>query len=77
MVTAAEISAIVTVASGVAGFGIAIGKLLSDVSFIKKEVAFLKTKVMELEKRLSAVEKDQLEMKLILRQIAKKLKISY
>ena len=77
MVTVAELSAIVTLASGIAGFGIAIGKLLSDVSFIKKEVTFLKTKLMELEKRLSAVEKEQLEMKLILKQIAKKLKIRY
>ena len=75
--TLTEISAIITAASGVAGLGIAIGKLLSDVSYIKKELASLKTKLMELEKRLGTVEKEQLEMKLLLKLIAKKLRISY
>ncbi|HLD97587.1 MAG TPA: hypothetical protein VI934_04540 [Candidatus Nanoarchaeia archaeon] len=65
-----DVSAVVTAVAGLLGIGIAMGKLLFDVSFLKKEVLAIK-------KKMIVVEREQLEMKLILKQIAKKLKISY
>ena len=60
----------IAAATALVGIGIGIGKVIIDIAFLKKEAA-------EIKSRLAAVEKDQVEMKLILKQIAKKLRISF
>ena len=65
-----DFSAIVTAVAGLLGIGIAMGKLLFDVSFLRREVTAIK-------KRVILVEREQFEMKLLLKLIVKKLKISY
>ena len=61
-----ELHALITIAMALLGIGIGVGKVLADVTFLKKET-----------RKLAVLEREQIEMKLILRQIAKKLKISY
>ena len=65
-----ELQAFVAVALALVGIGIGVGRMLADVYFLKKEAAAMR-------KEHSEMKLEQVEMKLILKQIAKKLRISY
>lgn len=75
--TLVEVATTITAAATLVGIGIGVGKVLLDISFLKREFTALKREVAEIKHRLTVLEKEQLEMKLILKQIAKKLRIGY
>ncbi len=61
-----ETAGVITAATALVGIGV--GKVLLDVAFLKSEVKEIRT-------RLPSVEKEQLEMKLLLKQILRRLKM--
>ena len=65
-----ELQALIAVATALLGIGIGVGKVLTDISFLNKEAATMRKEHLEMKLQ-------QTEMKLILKQIAKKLKIGY
>ena len=65
-----ELQALIAVAMALVGIGIGVGKVLADISFLKKEAATMRKEHLE-------IKLEQIEMKLILKQIVRKLKISY
>ena len=65
-----ELQALIAVAMALLGIGIGVGKVLADISFLKKEAARMR-------REHSEMKLEQTEMKLILKQIAKKFRISY
>ncbi|MBI2581146.1 hypothetical protein HYV85_05080 [Candidatus Woesearchaeota archaeon] len=65
-----ELQALSAVAMALVGIGIGVGKVLADISSLKKEATIMRKEHLE-------IKLEQIEMKLILKQIARKLKISY
>ena len=63
-----ELAAFITAAMALVGIGMGVGKVLADIAFLKREVAGLK-------KEHAEMRMGQLEMKLLLKQIVKRLKI--
>lgn len=72
-----ETAGVITAATALVGIGIGVGKVLLGLAFLKGEVKEIRTRLTAVEKEQIKIKNSQFKTQIVLRQIAKKLKIIY